>query len=142
MKRDPCETYINKYNPSILRLWKADTDLRFVTSPYAAIACITSYITKDEREVGNILQAVSKEMRNQQINQQMKKVAFAFSNARNVSAQEAAYRILSLPLYSSNITTVWIPSGLPENRIRVLKSKDQLQALDDDDENVFSANII
>ncbi|WAR30905.1 PIF1-like protein [Mya arenaria] len=142
MKRDPCETCINNFNPDILWLWKANTDLQYVTSPYAAIAYITSYITKDEREVGTVLQAVSKETRNLQVNEQMKKVAFAFSNARTVSAQEAAYRVLGLPLYVSNFTTVWIPSGLPENRIRILKSKQQLNALDDDDENVFSTNII
>ena len=99
MKRNPSETCINNYNPFILKLWKANTDLQYVTSPYAAIAYITSYITKDEREVGTVLQAVSKEMQNQNVSQQMKKVAYAFSNARNVSAQEAAYRILSLPLH-------------------------------------------
>ena len=101
MKRNPSETCINNYNPFILKLWKANTDLQYVTSPYAAIAYITSYITKDEREVGTVLQAVSKEMQNQNVSQQMKKVAYAFSNARNVSAQEAAYRILSLPLQTS-----------------------------------------
>lgn len=81
-------------------------------------------------------------MRNLQINEQIKKVAFAFSNARNVSAQEAAYRILGLSLYVSNFTTVRIPSGLPENRVRVPKSRRQLQALDDNDKNVFLANIV
>ena len=70
------------------------------------------------------------------------KVAYAFSNARNVSAQEAAYRILSLPLHKFNFTTVWFPSGFPENRIRIVKPKEQLNALHDEDENVFAPNII
>lgn len=80
----------------ILRLWKANKDLQYLSSPYAAIAYVTSYVTKDEREVGRVLQAVSRDMRNHGINEQVKKIAYAFSNARNISAQEAAYRILGL----------------------------------------------
>lgn len=51
------------YNPHILRLWKANMDLQYTSSPYAAIAYITSYVTKDEREVGTVLRAVGREMR-------------------------------------------------------------------------------
>ncbi|XP_053378668.1 uncharacterized protein LOC128548229 [Mercenaria mercenaria] len=142
LPRCPSETCINNYNPDILRLWKANMDLQYVTSPNAAIAYITSYITKDEREVGAVLQAVSKEMKSLNIKEQMKKAAFSFANARNVSAQEAAYRILGLPLYVSNFTTVWIPSGFPEKRIRILKPNQFLQSLDDDDEYIFCTNII
>ena len=106
LKRNCVETCINNYNSQILKCWRANIDLQFVTSPYAAIAYITSYITKDEREVGTVLQAVSHELKDLRINEQMRKVAYAFSNARNVSAQEAAYRILSLPLHKSNFTTL------------------------------------
>lgn len=59
-------------------------DLQFTPSPYAAIPYVTSYVTKDEREVGAVLQAVSPEMRNYGIIEQMKKVAHAFSNDRNL----------------------------------------------------------
>lgn len=34
-------------------------------------------------------------------------------------------------------STVWLRSGFPENRIRILKPKEQLDALDDEDEDVF-----
>ncbi|WAR10801.1 LOW QUALITY PROTEIN: hypothetical protein MAR_035877 [Mya arenaria] len=99
---------------------------------------VTSQKMKEKLELSFRL----KEIQNLQINEQMKKVAFAFSNARNVSPQEAAYIILGLPLYVSNFTTVWIPYVLPENRIRILKPNEQLNAMKEDDENVFSANII
>lgn len=72
----------------------------------------------------------------------MKKVAYVFSNARNVSAQEVAYRILGLPLHFSNFTNIWIPSGFPETRIRILKAKEKLQTLNDDKEDIFATNII
>ena len=47
--------------------------LQFVVSPYAAIHYITSYVTKDEREMGLILQLVSREIKNQNISKQRKK---------------------------------------------------------------------
>ena len=141
-KRQPHETCINNYNPDILTLWKANMDLQYVTSPYAAIAYITSYITKEEREAGTILHALSKELKDLNIKQQMRKVASTFTNARNVSAQEASYRILGLPLHMSNFKIVWIPSGFPEKRIRIIKPKHLLESLDETDEDVFCSKII
>lgn len=142
LKRNCAETCINNYNTQLLKCWRVNIDLQYVTSPYAAIAYITSFITKDEREVGTVLHYVNHELKDLRINEPMRKVAYAFSNARNVSAQEAAYRILSLPLHKFNFTTVWFPSGFPENRIRIVKPKEQLNALHDEDENVFAPNII
>ena len=52
LQREPTEVYINNHNACILLCWKANMDLHFVVSPYAAIHYITSYITKDEREMG------------------------------------------------------------------------------------------
>lgn len=73
----------------------------------------------------------------------MKKVAYALSNPRNVFTHIwIAYVILKLPLCKSNFSTVCLPSGFPENRIRILKPKEQLDALDDEYEDVFAANIV
>lgn len=81
-------------------------DLQYTSSPYAAIAYVTSYVTKDEREVGTVLQAVSREMRYHGVNEQMKKVAYAFSNARNISAQEQHIESLDF-LYTNQISQLY-----------------------------------
>lgn len=106
LRRAPSETCINNYNPHILRLWKDNMDLQYTSSPYAAIAYVTSYVTKDEREVGTVLQAVSREMRYHGVNEQMKKVAYAFSNARNISAQEQHKESLDF-LYTNQISQLY-----------------------------------
>lgn len=80
-------------------------DLQYTLSPYAAIAYVTSYVTKDEREVGTVLQAVSLEMRYHGVNEQMK-VAYAFSNARNISAQEQHIESLVF-LYTNQISQLY-----------------------------------
>ena len=74
-------------------------------------------MTKDEREMGQALREVSKDMGEIDVKQRMKKVAYCFLNAREVSAQEAVYRVLGLPLYRSNFQTVFIPTDLPQNRV-------------------------
>ena len=141
LKRNVAEIYINNYNVYLLT-WQANMDLQFVVSPYAAIHYITSYITKDEREMGLVLQAVSKEMKNLIISKQMNKVADAFANSRAVSAQEAVYRLLGLPLYYSSVKTVWIPTGYPERRIRILKSQTLLASMEDDEPDIFLPNLL
>lgn len=84
-------------------------DLQYTSSPYAAIAYVTSYVTKDEREVGTVLQAVSREMRYHGVNEQMKKVAYAFSYARNISAyRKKEQHIESLDfLYTNQISQLY-----------------------------------
>ena len=37
LQKEPVEVYINSYNACILLCWKANMDLQFVVSPYAAI---------------------------------------------------------------------------------------------------------
>ena len=117
-------------------------DIQFVSNPYACIEYIIKYITKEERDMGTLLQAVAKETKDAGIREQMKKCGQTFLNARSVSVQEAAYRLLGLPLYKSNFDSVSIPSGLPEERVRLLKSLNTLDNLDDDDENVFVADLL
>ena len=142
LKRKLSEVNINNYNAHLLTGWQANMDLQYVVSPYAAIHYITSYVTKDEREMGLVLQAVSKEMSNLAISKQMSKVADAFANSRAVSAQEAVYRLLGLPLYQSNFKTVWIPTGYPERRVRILKSQTQLASMEDDEPDIFLPNLL
>ncbi|XP_061170416.1 uncharacterized protein LOC133179738 [Saccostrea echinata] len=139
--RNPSDVYINNYNPTLLKTWQANMDIQFVSNPYACIQYIVAYITKDEREMGTLLEAASKEASQLGLKQQMKACAKTFTNARSVSAQESVYRILGLPLYKSDFTAVWIPTGLPHQRVHLLKPISVLQGLDDDSENIFTASI-
>ena len=93
LKRSPKEKNINSYNPAILRAWQANIDVQFCLNPYGCIHYMISYVTKDEREMGQVLKAVSNEMCSSDIRHQMKKCASAFMNSREVSAQEAVYRL-------------------------------------------------
>jgi hypothetical protein len=143
LKRDPQEKNINAYNKHILQAWEANLDLQFCLNAYACIHYMVSYITKDETQMGLTLKAVSKELANQDVRTQLKECAKAFLTARELSAQEVAYRLLSsLPMFKTSFTDVFIPTNLPNNRIVLLKSRSQLAAMADEDENISCTSLL
>jgi hypothetical protein len=142
LQRTPQEMSTNYYNPDLLRAWSANIDVQYCLDPYACITYMVAYITKDEREMGNILQAVSKEAANESWSSKMKKCARAFLNARELSAQEAVYRLMSFPLFKCSFRTVFVPADLPQNRVRLLKPLSRIREMDDGQEDIFQKNII
>jgi len=61
LQRRPCDLNINNYNPTCLSAWKANMDVQPVLDVYACIMYIVSYVTKDEREMGEVLRVAKKE---------------------------------------------------------------------------------
>ena len=58
-------------------------------------------IMKTDRSMGELLKRVAAEARTDELKTQLRKVGSAFLTHREVSAQEAVYRILSLPMSRS-----------------------------------------
>ena len=61
---------------------------------------------------------------------------------REVSAQEAVYRILSLPMKQLRQSVVFVDTNIKSERIAVLKDSKSLKDLADDDTNVFQKSLI
>ncbi|CAC5358709.1 unnamed protein product [Mytilus coruscus] len=141
-KRNPTEIQINSYNEHLLRAWGAILDVQYCLDPYACIAYMVAYITKDEREMSQILQTVSNEVNTLDFKSSMIKCASAFLNAREVSALEAVYRLLSFPLFKSNFSTVYVPADRPEKRMCLLKPILSVKDKADEDEDVYQTSIL
>jgi len=60
LQRRPCDVYINDYNLTCLAAWKANMDVQPVLDAYACIMYIVAYVTKDEREMGEVLRSAKK----------------------------------------------------------------------------------
>ena len=58
-----------------------------------------------------------------------------------MSAQEAAYHCLSLPLSRSSRAFVYINTNLPDDRVKMLKSKNDLKKLSPDSNEIFLNDI-
>ena len=72
----------------------------------------------------------------------MRKVGSAFLTHREVSAQEAVYRILSLPMKRLSRSVVFVDINPKNERIAVLKDKNMLDQIHDDNTNIFQKNLI
>ena len=83
LKRAPSEIRINGYNPSILKMTKANMDLQYVLDTYAALMYIVNYMMKGKKGVTKVLDAACKEARrgNLGIKQRLRQVGNAFLNA-------------------------------------------------------------
>ena len=141
LTRRPCETNINPYNRTCILAWRANMDIQFVEDPHACIMYIAAYISKDEKGMGELLKQVSKECQDLEIKAKLRKLGAVFLNNREVSAQEAAMRILSLPMKRLSRNVTFINTDSLENRTAILKPKAVIEAMDNDDEDIFQSNI-
>jgi hypothetical protein len=105
---------------------------------------ITGYILKSDGGVSKLLQAASKDARNgnHTIREKLKKHANILINGSEISAQEAAGFLLGLPNTSCSRTDVFINTALPNERIKMLKSKEELEHLDEDSSDVVTKGVI
>ena len=80
MQRQVSETWINTYNPDVLRVWRANMDIQFILDPYACVMYIASYMLKSERSMGELLKQVSKESNALEIRDQLRWLGSVFLN--------------------------------------------------------------
>ena len=142
LRREPNECSINNYNPSVMLTWQANMDIQFVLNAYACVMYVASYIMKTERSMGELLKRVAAEARTDELKTQLRKVGSAFLTHRELSAQEAVYRLLSIPMKQLSRSVVFVDTNPKNERIAVLKSNESLSQLDDSDTNVFQKSLI
>ena len=142
MQRQVSETWNGTYNPDVLRVWRVNMDIQFILDLYACVMYIASYLLKSERSMGELLKQVSKESNVLEIRAQLRWLGSVFLNHREVSAQEAVYRILSLPLKQLSQKVVFVNTDFKKDRVGIFKKDGALQALDDDDEDVYQTSLI
>lgn len=84
MRHDPKDSWINGYNPHLLRAWNANMDIQFILNPYSCIMYMLSYITKAEHEMSEYLKCIVKDSSHQNASdlEQMKQIMQAYSKPR------------------------------------------------------------
>ena len=132
--------WVNQYNKHVLRAWNANCDIQFVCDVYACVQYIVAYISKSERELGKVLQAVHDEISTGDNDSKkcMKELGHAFIKNREVSAQEAVYRVCGLSLKEFSRKVEFIPVG--ENPTRLSLPLSVIKSKSDDDDNIWAKN--
>jgi len=141
IKRLPSEVRVNNYNIHTLQAWRANHDIQFILDIYACASYITSYIAKGERGMSDLLRNACEEAKlgNNTLKQQVRLIGNKFLNNVEISAQEAVYLLLQLPLKRSSRQIVFVNTSPPDERVYLLKSNiDQL----DDDAEVAESNVL
>ena len=82
-----------------LRAWRANMDIQYITNSYSCAVYISSYITKGQRGMSELLKVASEEARLScsNIREQVRVIGNKFLNNVEISAQEAVYLLLQIP---------------------------------------------
>ena len=139
LKRNRCECRTNPYNTEILMIWRANMDVQYIEDAVGAVMYVSSYMMKSEKGMGELLRRICKEVQDQDMKSQLKEVGRKFLGSREVSAQEAAMRILSLPLMKKSRTVTFVNTDPKDKRIAMPRM--DLHKLEPDDEDIFAKSI-
>ena len=144
LRRNLLEIRINPYMKNLVSAWKANHDIQFVLDPYACAVYITDYISKSQKGMSTLLHNACKEARegNDCLRKQVRFMGNNFLNATEISAQEAVYLTLQLPLTKKTRQVIFINTSPPEERTRLLKSQELLENLPDNSTDIYSSNDI
>ena len=115
LKRSKGEENINAYNPDLLLAWQANMDIQLIGSVYGTASYICSYMCKGESEevkkaIGDALNNLPP---NASIRKKLSKVGNTMLSHRELSAQEAAFRLCHLTLKDSTRKVVFVDDTSP-----------------------------
>lgn len=110
-KRDVRDRRINNFNQVLLETNCANMDIQPVLNPYAAVMYLTSYILKGEEGMSVLLKGVCQASARggESVSEKIRKLGRAYLNASEISAQQAAFLLLGLPLHRCSLMTKYIP---------------------------------
>ena len=119
-------------------------DIQYVLDPYACATYILSYITKGQRGMSRLLGKGTEEIKsgNRDIANKVRHIGNKFLSAVEISAQEAAYLVLQIPMRRSSREFQFINTSHPDERTFLLKKLDKLKELPDNSPDIESDKLI
>ena len=79
---------------------------------------------------------------NSNIKQQVRDIGNKFLNSVEISAQEAVYILLQLPMRKSSREVIFVNTSPPGERVELLKPVDEIQAMEDECEEIHSGGLL
>ena len=141
-KRNPCDTLIGPYNTVIFSCLRANMNVQYITSIYALLTYLTTYLCKPERQMGELMRKASKEAYGKDIKSKMQPIANILANQREMSIHEGIKRAISLRYRRSNNDVIFVPTGFKKDRVRMIKHHSILDTLHPDDPDVYAPNLL
>jgi hypothetical protein len=119
-------------------------DIQFVLDVYACAMYIVSYISKAQKGMSELLRRACAEAKegNANIKQQVRDIGNKFLNSVEISAQEAVYIVLQLPMRKSSRNVVFINTSPPAERVELLKPLSEIEKMSDESEEIHSGGLL
>ena len=119
-------------------------DIQYVLDVYACAMYIVSYISKAQKGMSELLRKAVQEAKegNTNIKQQVRDVGNKFLNSVEISAQEAVYVVLQLPMRKASRSVIFINTCPPAERVELLKPLSEFENLSDDCEEIQSGGLL
>ena len=136
------EGNINDYNPIILTAWEGNMDIQYIGEKTRVA---TNYVTKYETKAGeksHLVDSLKGIDSNKPLNSRLWAVTLRSLSHRECGALEAADTLLGISLYGTdpNTTIRWV--DVNEIRSKKLKTKKEIEQLDERSEDIFCPNFV
>ena len=106
-----------------MRLHKANHDLQICIDHYACAQYVCGYLTKNKSGISKLLKSVNEECNDLKEIDKLNALASVLDKHREVSIQEAVYRLLGLTLTKSSVKVKYLSKIHPHFRDGLLKGK-------------------
>ena len=145
--RDTHSAYINPYNPTILKHWRANMDIQVINHAESVAYYICAYICKSEPDelktaLSTLITKTFPSLPTTTLRQRLWKIGTTVLKHRRLSAQEASCRLGNIPLIRASRKIVYLNTRVPDKRYRRLMTNEELDALPDNSTDIFLPNII
>ena len=119
-------------------------DIQYVLDVYACAMYIVSYISKAQKGMSELLRKSVAEAKegNTSIKQQVRDIRNKFLNSVEISAQEAVYVVLQLPMRKASQSIIFINTSPPAERVELLKPLSEIEEMEDDSEEIQSSGLL
>ena len=129
-KRQTRDVFTNNFNKKIFSFHPAHMDIQFVTDEYACAEYVTDYCTKLESGSSPLLREINEQaiQSGESLQETNRKLAKELDKGREVSQQEATYRVLGLPMTKFSEKVKFINTNHPNHREGLIKANtDELE---------------
>ena len=104
---------------------------------------IVSYISKAQKGMSELqCRAERSKEGNTNIKQQVRDIGNKFLNSVEISAQEAVYVVLQLPMRKASRSVIFINTSPPVERVELLKPLSKIENMEDGSEEIQSGELL
>ena len=97
----------------------SNIDVQFVFDLHSVVTYVTDYFSKDDEQLTTVMKEALKETTDCNDFDRLNHLKKTFFTHRQVNVAEATYGLISgMDLKGSNVGTIFVSSGLPDNRHR------------------------